>query len=78
MHTHLQENFARIFETSPAVPRKQINDDSFYVYDLMGKRIVEEYGCSCSMAQTIRNQGLEVKPGQALLRGLQLKLAGLA
>lgn len=74
----LNATFERILATNPAVPPKHINDDDFYVYDLMRRRIVEEYGSGCSMAQTIRNKGLEVKPGQALLRGMQLKLAGLA
>jgi hypothetical protein len=74
----LHETFERIFETNPAVPAKHINDDDFYVYDFTRRRLVEEYSCNCTMAQTIRTRGLEVKPGQGVFRGLQLKMAGLA
>ena len=81
MHTHLQENFARIFATNPAVPaptdRREINDDDTYLIDIPRRVIVGHYGSASATAQVARTHGIPLRPGQALLRGLQLKGSGL-
>jgi hypothetical protein len=81
MHTHLHENFARIFATNPAVPaptdRREINDDDCYLIDIPRRVIVGHYGSSSATAQVARTQGIPLRPGQALLRGMQLKGSGL-
>ncbi len=80
MHTHLQENFARIFATNPAVPqasRNEINDDDTYLIDIPRRVIVGHYGSASATAHVARTHGIPLRPGQALLRGLQLKGSGL-
>jgi hypothetical protein len=77
MNTHLHDTFARIFATNPAVPRQSINDDDIYVIDVSERRIVREYGSSSATARDARTFGITVKPGQAALKGLQLKGSGL-
>lgn len=78
---NVHETFARIFATNPAAPpqatRHEINDDDTYVIDIPRREIVGQYGASSVTAQMARTQGIPLRPGQALLRGLQLKSSGL-
>jgi hypothetical protein len=79
MHAHLQENFARIFATIPSVPKAatSLNDDDFYVIDLTRRSIVSSFGSASATAQVARSQGVPLKAGQALMRGMQLRYSGL-
>ncbi|AFU45864.1 hypothetical protein C380_10815 [Acidovorax sp. KKS102] len=78
---NVHDTFQRIFATNPAVPQKmtrsEINDDDTYVIDVARRTIVGQYGPSSATAQVARTQGLPLRPGQALLRGMQLKGSGL-
>lgn len=67
MNPHLQESFARIFATHPSVPKRSLNDDDVYIIDLARRCIVSQYGPSSA-----RN-GVTVKPGHAVLKGMQLR-----
>jgi hypothetical protein len=53
-----------------------LNDDDLYICDILTKRIVSHYGCSSVSAAQARMSGLTVKPGQALLTGLQARSFG--
>lgn len=78
---HVHDTFQRIFATNPATPpkmtRSEINDDDTYVIDVTRRTIVGQYGPSSATAQVARTQGIPLRPGQALLRGMQLKGSGL-
>ncbi len=73
--------FQRIFATNPATPpkltRSEINDDDTYVIDISHRTIVGQYGPSSATAQVARTQGIPLFPGQALVKGIQLKGSGL-
>ncbi len=78
---NVHDTFQRIFATNPATPpkmtRSEINDDDTYVIDVTRRTIVGQYGPSSATAQVARTQGIPLRPGQALLRGMQLKGSGL-
>lgn len=62
---------------APFVPPQRLNDDDLYVIDLRAKKIIEEIGASSPSASAARVNGLNVKPGQALLGGLQARSLGV-
>jgi hypothetical protein len=77
----LNHVFQSIFATTPGVPqqisRSEINDDDTYVIDLIRRKIMGQYGPGSATAQVARTEGIPLRPGQALLRGMQLKGSGL-
>ena len=78
---NVHSTFQRIFAAHPSVPkmtqRSSINDDDCYIVDIPRRTIVGHYGSSSAAAHVARTQGIPLRPGQALLRGLQLKGSGL-
>lgn len=56
-----------------SVHRDAINDDDLYVVDLRSKAVVERHSCKSVMADRANVYGMPVKPGQALVRGMQLR-----
>jgi hypothetical protein len=60
--------------TEPQASKPVINDDDLYVIELGTRTIVEQHGSSSIMAQAVRRGYLcGVKPGQALVRGMQAR-----
>lgn len=57
---------------APFMPRS-FNDDDLYLIDLRRKCVIQEFGSSSESARIARITGLPVKPGQALLKGMQAK-----
>lgn len=55
-----------------------LNDDDYYVIDLRTRTVLAEYGASSPSAQAARSVGLNVKPGQALVRGIQARSLGVS
>lgn len=53
-----------------------INDDDLYICDVITKRIISRYGCKSTAAAVAQMKGLTVKPGQALLTGIQARSFG--
>lgn len=53
-----------------------LNDDDLYIVDVHTKAIVSRYGCKSVPAAQARMQGLTVKPGHALLTGMQAQHFG--
>lgn len=53
-------------------PRK-LNDDDLYIVDIRTLEPVTSYANSSATARDARYNGVAVKPGQALLKGLQLR-----
>lgn len=53
-----------------------INDDDLYIVNFYSKQIISHYGCKSTPAALARMQGLTVKPGQALLTGIQARVFG--
>lgn len=58
-------------------PLDALNDDDLYLIDLRTRNVIQEFGCSSATAQSARIGGLVVKPGQALLKGMQARSLGL-
>lgn len=57
-------------------PRSGINDDDLYVVEFQGKHgwyVVQHYPASSAIAASAHAAGLNVKPSQALFRGMALK-----
>lgn len=62
-------------QAAEAISRPSLNDDDIYVIDLHTRKIVDQLGSSSIMAMAIRSGTLwGVKPGQALVRGMQARL----
>lgn len=60
----------------PPMPPQAINDDDLYVIDVRTRAVITSYGASSEAARVARIAGLQVKPGQALLKGMQLRSMG--
>jgi hypothetical protein len=57
-----------------AQPTQSLNDDDIYVIDLTTRKIVEQHGSGTVAAHAMRSGAVwGVRPGQALLRGLQAR-----
>ena len=56
---------------------QDLNDDDLYVVDVRTQTVIKSYGASSETARVARVTGLEVKPGQALLKGMQLRSFGV-
>lgn len=54
-----------------------LNDDDLYIVNVRTKEIVSRYGCKSVPAAQARMQGLTVKPGHALLTGMQARSFGV-
>ena len=61
---------------APPQSNVHLNDDDLYVIDIRTKRIVGHYGCKSTAAAVAQMKGLTVKPGQALLTGIQARSFG--
>ena len=68
MHPLMREALAPF-----APPRRSFNDDDLFVIDVRTGEVVHEYGASSATAQAARVHGITVKPGQALVKGMQAK-----
>ncbi|WP_416406490.1 hypothetical protein RCH27_08365 [Paracidovorax citrulli] len=60
----------------PSMPQQSINDDDLYVIDVRTRAVITSYGASSETARVARIAGIQVKPGQALLKGMQLRSMG--
>lgn len=58
------------------MPPQAINDDDLYVVDVRTNAVITRYSASSEAARMARVAGLQVKPGQALLKGMQLRSMG--
>lgn len=63
----------------PFIPplEQDVNDDDLYVVDVRTHTVIKSYGASSETARVARVAGLEVRPGQALLKGMQLRSFGV-
>lgn len=64
---------AQCLAVQPFAPRPSLNDDDLYVVDLKTMQPVTSYGCASATARDARYSGVAVRPGQALLKGMQLR-----
>lgn len=69
----LSHVFKQVLAAQPFVPRPSLNDDDLYVVDLKTMQPVTSYGCASATARDARYSGVAVRPGQALLKGMQLR-----
>lgn len=60
----------------PIKPPAAINDDDLYVVDVRTHAVITSYGASSEAARVARIAGLQVRPGQALVKGMQLRAMG--
>lgn len=70
---NLHPAFAQALAAAPFAPPASLNDDDLYVVDLKTMQPVSTYGCASATAQSARYNGVAVKPGQGLLKGMQLR-----
>lgn len=68
MHPLMREALAPF-----APPRRSFNDDDVYLIDVRTGNVIKEYGASSETAHMARTYGITVKPGQALVKGMQAK-----
>lgn len=61
----------------PMNSRQSINDDDLYLVNIRTRTIVGQHGAKSAVAAQARSQGYPVRPGQAMLTGMQLKSSGL-
>ena len=64
--------FRQVLAAQPFAP-PSLNDDDLYVVDLKTLQPVTSYGCASATARDARHSGVAVRPGQALLKGMQLR-----
>lgn len=64
---------SQVLAAQPFAPPPSLNDDDLYIVDLKTLKPVTSYGCSSATARDARQCGVAVKPGQALLKGMQLR-----
>lgn len=64
---------AQCLAAQPFAPPSSLNDDDLYIVDLKTLKPVTSYGCASATARDARQCGVVVKPGQALLKGMQLR-----
>jgi len=50
-----------------------LNDDDLYVIDVRTHAIIQRHSCKSAMGENALVVGIAVKPGQALVRGMQLR-----
>lgn len=62
---------------APSATEATLNDDDLYVVDVRTHTVLKSYGAASESARVARVTGLTVKPGQALLRGMQLRSLGV-
>lgn len=55
----------------------RLNDDDLYVVDLRSKCVIRSIGCKSQEAWDARFDGIRVRPGQALVTGMQARFMGL-
>lgn len=63
------------FAPPPAL--RSLNDDDIYVVNLRTRTVVQEYGASSASAAAARAEGLPLKPGHALVTGMQARGLGI-
>lgn len=56
---------------------RSLNDDDIYVVNLRTRTVVQEYGASSASAAAARAEGLPLKPGHALVTGMQARGLGI-
>lgn len=69
----MAEALAPFAPADSSVHRDALNDDDLYVIDARTHKIIERHSCKSVMADRAEVYGMPVKPGQALVRGLQLR-----
>lgn len=70
---YLHPAFAQALAIAAFAPPVSLNDDDLYVVDLKTMQPVTSYGCASATARDARYSGVAVRPGQALLKGMQLR-----
>lgn len=79
MNNHVNATMAECLSPfAPPPARRSLNDDDLYVIDLDTLSVLQEYGSSSASAQAARIGGIPIKPGQALVRGMQARSLGVS